>query len=356
MTPNLQRTLARERRVKTISVVAILLIAVVVLFAVKNLLISFVLAFVINYIFSPLVDFLERKGFSRQAAVVVPFAMAGLCLVIAALVIFPLLNEQLALLESRLPKYQSDLISLISGTEHRFRSIFKHYKFDLPTAINAWVADRTTELSEGLPSAIGGSLTVLMLSPFFAFFMLKDGRTISQALLSVVPNHLFELALTLQYQLNEQMGGFIRARLFESAIVGFVVAAGLQIVDFPYAPLLGLFAGLANVIPYVGPIIGAVPALLIAIVSRDAMVASTLGLTLASVSLIFFIAQLIDVVFIIPMVVARIVNLHPVSVIIVITIGAQLMGILGMIISIPIASSLKLIFQTFYQHLIEFRS
>jgi putative permease len=81
-----------------------------------------------------------------------------------------------------------------------------------------------------------------------------------------------------------------------------------------------------------------------------------MGLNLVLISGIYFFAQLVDVVFIIPLVVAKIVNLHPVTVIIVIIIGAQVMGVLGMVISIPVASAGKLIFQTVYSHLVEFKA
>ena len=109
------------------------------------------------------------------------------------------------------------------------------------------------------------------------------------------------------------MGGFIRARFLEAAIVGAVVGIGLQVAGFPYASLLGLFAGLTNLIPYLGPLIGAVPAILIALISEDGLIASTMSLNLIIITAIYFFAQLIDIVFIIPFVVAKIVNLHVIS-------------------------------------------
>jgi putative permease len=92
------------------------------------------------------------------------------------------------------------------------------------------------------------------------------------------------------------------------------------------------------------------------LISNEAMITQSMSLNLILVTSVYFAAQLIDIVFIIPMVVARIVNLHPVTVIIAIIVGAQVMGILGMVISIPVASAIKLIFQAFYDHLMEYRS
>jgi putative permease len=311
-----------------------------------------------NYLLAPVVDFLERRGLSRDRAVIVPFfALAGL-IGFGVYKIVPLLSSQAEQLEARLPTYQTELMNLMTASESRLQHFAKAYNLHFSETLNSWLVAKTEAVSSALPSAISGSFTVMMLAPLFAFFMLKDGRKISRAVLAIVPNAFFEMALTLQYQLDEQMGGFIRARLLEAGLVGFVVWVGLQVTGFPYATLLGLFAGLMNLIPYVGPIAGAVPALAIALISPETVVTPTvsLGLGLTILTAIYVLAQLIDIVFIIPMVVARIVNLHPVAVILVIIVGAQTMGIMGMIISIPVASAIKLIGQTAYAQFMEFRT
>jgi putative permease len=351
MEAKLRASLKRETQFKLLTVLAILIGCGVILFAIDNLLISFILAFVTNYLLSPFVDFLERKRLPRQAAIVIPFLAAGALIAFGIYKVVPRLSQQISRLESQLPQYQSDLMNLVSGTEQRFKVFFKLYNINFSQAINDWIGVKTQLLSAALPSFVSGSLTVLILTPFFAYFMLQDGRRLTRTLMSLVPNSIFEIALDLQHQLNEQMGGFIRARFLEAAIVGVVVWLGLQVIGFPYAALLAVFAGLTNLIPYLGPLIGAIPALLIALVSEDGMIASTMTLNLIIVTSIYFFAQLVDIVFIIPFVVAKIVNLHPVTVVIVIIIGSQIMGILGMMISIPIASAIKLVFQTVNRHL-----
>ncbi len=355
MEAKLQASLRRENQIKLFSVFVILVGCGVILFAVDNLLVSFVMAFVTNYLLAPIVDFFERKKFPRQTAILIPFVSMAILIAFGIYKVLPLITQQLTLLDSQLPKYQVDLMNLISGTEQRFKGFFKLYNINFSLSINDWLLAKTSQLSSALPSIVSGSLTVLILTPFFAYFMLQDGRRLTRALMSIVPNSLFEIALNLQYQLNEQMGGFIRARFLEAAIVGAVVGVGLQVAGFPYASLLGLFAGLTNLIPYLGPLIGAVPAILIALISEDGLIASTMSVNLVVITSIYFFAQLVDIVFIIPFVVAKIVNLHPVTVVIVIIIGSQVMGILGMMISIPIASAMKLVFQTFYRHLTESR-
>jgi putative permease len=355
MDAKLENSLKRENQIKMISVLVILIGSAVILFAVNNLLISFVLAFVTNYLLAPIVDYLERKRLPRQSAIMIPFLATGVLIGFGIYKILPVLTQQLTIFELQLPKYQVDLMNLVNGTEQRFKGFFKLYNINFSQTINDWIGAKTGQMSSALPAIVSGSVTVLILTPFFAYFMLQDGRRLTRVLMSLVPNSIFEIALDLQHQLNEQMGGFIRARFLEAAIVGGVVWLGLQIAGFPYASLLGVFAGLTNLIPYLGPLIGAVPAVLIALISEDGMIASTMSVNLIIITSIYFFAQLVDIVFIIPFVVAKIVNLHPVTVVIVIIIGSQVMGILGMMISIPIASAMKLVFQTFYRHLTEAR-
>lgn len=356
MQAKLKAQLRRERNIKLASVGLTIFVPLVILLTVDHLLVSFVLAFVLNYLLAPIVDILERRGLPRQTAILIPFFAAGLLIAFGVYEILPLVAGQAKTLEVRLPGYQADLMNLLSNTEQRFKGVFKVYEINFSNSINSWMINKTAAWSSAVPSLVSGSLTVLLLTPILAYFMLQDGRQISRRILSMVPNGVFETALNLHHQLNDQMGGFIRARFLEAAIVGFVVWLGLQISGFPYASLLGLFAAITNLIPYIGPLIGAVPALAIALISPDVGLGTSMTWSLVVVSSVYFLAQLIDVIFVIPLVVARIVNLHPVTVIIVIIIGSQMMGILGMVISIPVASAMKLIFRSCYDLLMDYRA
>lgn len=345
----------RERLWRLVSFLTILLLTTAIILAVKGLLASCVLAFVIAYLCAPIVDFLERRGLPRSVATFIPFFTGAIIVTVGFVLIFPLIAEQLQVLAERLPKYQADLASLIISIEAKYRIYLKAGQFNLSQELNDWIAEKTSAVSVALPAFVSQSFTVLMLAPFFAFFMLQDGHNFARSLLGFVPNNMFEITLNLRHQINDQLGSFIRARFLEAAIVGVVVWIGLQIMGFPYATVLALFAAATNLIPYVGPIIGAIPAVLIAMVSPEAFVGTTPAVTLLLLTSIYFIAQLIDVVFVIPMVVAKIVDLHPVTVVVMIIVGAEVAGILGMMISVPVASAAKLTFNALYSHLTNFR-
>ena len=265
-------------------------------------------------------------------------------------ILLPTTAGQLSAFKNELPKFKDGTTKILAISEQKLNSfLFNMYQIDISKSLESTLLIFFRALFDDLPNIISSSLSVIILAPFFAFFMLLDGQATTKKLLALVPNNFFELALNLQHRMNVQLGDFIRARLLEAGIVGLFVGLGLAIIGFPYAVLLAVFAGLANLIPYIGPVIGAVPTVLIALVD------GVTELEFLIVIAVYITAQLIDIFLIIPLVVAKIVNFHPVTVVIVIIIGAQIGGILGMIISIPLASMLKLIISTIYSHLVEFQ-
>jgi len=337
--------------IKSFVLSGILLISVFIVIAVDNILVSIVLAFVINYLLAPVVNAAERGGVSRKAAVAALYFLMATAAVAGVYLLLPAVSLQLLSLKSELPQFVEGTAKMLAATETRINALlFDVYEFDSSRTASRVLSTISGRIFDDLPQFISASLSVLVLAPFFAFFMLLDGQTIAKKTLTLVPNNLFELALNLKHKINGQLGGFIRARLLEAGIVGFVVWLGLAAIGFPYAILLATFAGLTNLIPYIGPIIGAIPAALIGLVTGMS------GWVLLAVVGVYAAAQMIDNFLIIPLVVARIVNLHPASVVIVIIVGAQTAGILGMIISIPVACILKITAVALYEHLVEFNN
>jgi putative permease len=322
-----------------------------VVLTVENMLISFVLAFSATYLLSPFVKHLERMGLSRNLAVLIPFLTLLILMTALIVVTIPLIVQQSQEFRNELPKYIEGISFLITKWEKQFKEFFPYvFKFNFVDNAAHFVENFVTNTIQAAPKLAQQFLTVCLLAPLFCYFLLKDGHNISRGILSLFPNSFFEMALSLSHKINAQLGDFVRARLMEAIIVGIVVWIGLTILGFPYAIFLALFAVVMNLIPYVGPFIGAIPAFIIAIINQEP------SLNVLLMSMVYFIAQLIDIVFVIPLVVARTVNLHPVTVIVVFIIGAHLLGVLGMIIAVPMASVIKLVFFTIYDQLIKFRA
>lgn len=351
-TPNNPKELMlkRQGRIRLAAFLSLILLVGVVILKVDNMLVSCLLASVISYLFAPLVSYFERRGVDRVLATTALFAVTGLVLGILGAVLVPLLGESIQALQQDLPKYAAGISRLISSLEQKLKAV---QDIGIALDVNSQIQDRLLPASErffsALPQIVSRLFTVILLAPFFAFFIIKDGRQLSRNMLALVPNNLFELTYNIYHQINDQMGQFIRARLLESAIVGFVTWVGLLIIGFPFSEVLAIIAAVTNLIPYIGPIIGLVPAVILALVN------SASAFDISMLLLVYFVAQIIDAAFIIPMVVAKIVNLHPVTVIVVIIIGAQLMGVVGMLISIPVASAIKVTVGTIFRYMTDYR-
>ena len=351
MNLKVSQAIIRERRIKAIFFLGALLLIFLTITKVNNMLVSFLLAFVGYYSLAPLVDLMERRGLSRVWATVTPFLVLFAVIGIAAAILTPIVATQSQSLQENLPKYLESSYSTVQKLEVETGDLLKNiYPYDLRGKIEPQLASWGQDIFRNLPDYISQSFTVLLLTPFFAFFMLLDGRDFVRKILHLVPNNVFELTMNLNYQIGSQIGGFIRARLIETVIVGLVIWVGLLIIGFPYALVLAIFAAIVNIIPYLGPFIGFLPALMIA------MGGGGDSTTLVALIIIFGIAQVIDNVILVPFLVAKIVNLHPVTVVLSVLIGAQLMGVLGMIICIPVVSTLKVTSTALYKHFTDFRS
>lgn len=341
------KSILPRETLRVLTLFGLICLAIYLVFYIQNLLISLVLAFVIYYLLSPVINMCERSGVNRSLSIFMIYTLNSLIVVTLFYVFIPLIIDQLSLLEKELPELQTGLLNLVNKVEGRLQRIFHLENPLFQEGLQNWIINQTSEFTTLLPRWVSDSLTTLFLTPFLAFFMLRDGSQLKRQLLDFVPNRFFETSLKLLYDMNEQVGSFIRARMAEALIVGIVTWIGLMLIGFPYATLLALFAALTNLIPYIGPIFGAVPAFIILFVNPDILFES-MSLNILAVSLVYLIAHILDAVIIIPVVVAKIVNLHPVTVILVIIMGAQLLGVLGMIISIPMASLIKLLLSTFY--------
>jgi putative permease len=351
MTSVAQKAVLRERRVKMVFLCMSLIGIFALLVSVNNLAFSFILALVVYNLTSPIVDFFERRGFSRLISTSIPFVALSLFVIVMGFIFSKDFFDQIESLQKNYKQYILAADNLISQIEVALRHMIHFIELGgVRPAAEKWLTDKSVEFFASLPDIISRSLTISIMTPFLAFFMLLDGRSFMKRFMSLVPNNMFELALNLNHQVGSQIGGFIRARLIESLIVGFVVWMGLFFIGIPYSFVLGMFAGLINVVPYIGPVVGLIPVLLVGLGS------GMHGAELLPILVVFGVAQVIDNVILVPFLVARLVNLHPITVVLAFLIGAQTLGVIGMIVCIPVVSTLKVTLTALYLHFVDFRS
>lgn len=333
----------------------ILTIVVGIVFTVKSLFIPLLIALFIAMILRPLVTFFESKGFSQTNIITSIFLSFFTITIISFIILIPLLSEQITSFSTKLPEIiavlQDKVIALQNSMDNKLPFL------DL-SALAQSSKDSFTQNLDGAGGMLGSYisnfmnlLTFSLLVPFFAFFILKDMHLIKKTLLSYIPNKYFEIVALLFYKIGNSIQLYIRGQLIDASFVGIATGIGLTIVGFPYALLVGLIAGIGNFVPYFGPILGAIPAILIILVTPEWATGSGIGLVIG----VFLFVQVIETIFVYPAAVGNSVNLHPLIVVLALLIGGELAGILGMIVIIPTVAILKVTFELLHKYMREYR-
>lgn len=241
--------------------------------------------------------------------------------------------------------------------ENYLRKKYQELKFEVKTRFNYEIdtnpVDKLVEFAQENTKSIFVYLPFLVTSllewgfiiPLFLFFLMKDGRKLKIQFLKIVPNSIVEQTYYLFNQFNTKFGDYIFAKFIEATIVGIIITTGLFALDYPFAFLLGLVAAITNILPYIGPFLGFIPALVVGLVDQNP------NTTLGAMVILYMVANIIDLALVFPILVSKIVNLHPIIVVVSVILGSQLAGIVGMIISIPMAAFFKLLLVEIYREL-----
>jgi len=191
----------------------------------------------------------------------------------------------------------------------------------------------------GIFAGIGNILVNSFIGLFISFYLLKDYEFFKKLYLNsvslIMKESKFKSLNKTIFEINYIISRFIRGQLLDGLIVGLISSIGLSIIGLDFAILIGFTAGIANIIPYVGPLIGCIPAIIIGLLSPNPIIALWAVIVLLAV-------QQLDGAVISPKVVGDSMGLHPIFIIMAITIGGSIAGIIGMLLSVPIAGIIKL--------------
>jgi putative permease len=307
--------------------------------ATAGLFLPLLLALILTFLLEPLVGFIERIEINRSVAILIVYLLLAGTLFLLLRFLIPYWQQTWDSLRVDLPRYSGLLVAVAKDLQANLQDSFPFVgNYDLSLLTRKKVEQFFTRAIAQTPRQALRLGSLLLLVPLFTFFFLRDGQRIIRAFVGLAPNRYFEMVHDLSYLVTKQLSQFIRGRILEAAIVGLVVIAGLSLTDIRYVLFLGVFAGVTNLIPYVGPLIGMVPGILIALIDLG------MGPQFWWIVIVYFlIAQVIvDNCLLIPFLISRVSNLHPLWVITAIIMGGKLYGVVGMIIGVPIASIVKI--------------
>lgn len=321
------------------------------------LLAPFFLALVLAYIQHPLVSWMERKGISRNWGTTL-LALPGIIgIVLIAAVGIPALGSQIAEFIQNLPS----VIRSLTGWAERMQgellrrdipyvdeqALIGRLRSIQPNEVVAYLQERQAVLAQrawqgvlGLGRGVGSVMSILgyvFLTPLLTFYLLRDWTRIESGLSELIPTGQRTRVLEFFREYDRLLAGYLRGNFLESAIVGALTTIALWIVGIPYAFLLGVIAGVFNLIPYIGLIISVVPAVIVALFTGNILV------SLGKVAVVYAVVQALDGSFIGPKVVGDAVGLHPVWVILALSIAGAFFGFVGFLIAVPLAVLVKLL-------------
>ncbi|NLG18679.1 MAG: AI-2E family transporter [Fibrobacter sp.] len=331
--------------------VLLLFIAVAVIYSVKVLAIPLAVSILLAFLFQPLVNLIEARGINRLLVITLIFAVTGGLVAVAAFFVVPGLVSEGRNLAKNLPQYdnflQKSLGSLRDVVAAKFPAVTVPDFYQL---IKDKLAGSTGAILKSIPAIAGNLLyivSLLTLIPVFTFFFLADGYLIKKAMLRLTPNRYFEMFVLLFSRIADSVQCFIRGQLIDALAVGILTSIGLSLIGLPYSIVIGIIAGLGNLIPYLGPVIGFVPAFFVLIVSPEGL--SVIGFV--KIAVVFVIVQFLEGTFVYPIAVGKSVNLHPLVVIVGVATGGQLAGVIGMILVIPVISIVKVTVEVVFFYL-----
>jgi predicted PurR-regulated permease PerM len=324
---------------------AAVLIALAVLYLVRDALGAFVLGALLAFLINPAVDWLEDRRIPRAAAIVVVFA--GLLVAVAALgsMFIPLLTTEIGQLQQQAPALVSQAQERIVRLQGQPIEIFG-FKVDLAAPVSTFdkqagsvlLGQFGNALSIGLAAVNAVLQTLLML--IVAFLVSLDAHNIREFTRRLVPSDYREDFDIIWPKVKAMLRGYLRGQLILGTIIGVGVAVALWIEGVPFAFALGVLAGVTSLVPFIGPWIGAIPIELVAL-SVTPLKAILVGAT-------YLLITNVVLQFLYPKIIGSAVRLPALLVIVAFIAGFSFAGILGMFIAIPVAATIAILFEHIY--------
>jgi len=296
-----------------------------------------VVALLLAMIFNPIVDLLEKRGINRTLAVLFVFILCGGSIFLLMSFLLPKIVHQMNSLASAItPENLKAMNDQFERTMTSFLPFFKSLNFTerftefLQKLVSGWVTDISS-----IVYSLVSIIAILIIVPFITFFLLKDSKRIIRGVINIMPNKYFEVSYWVIRKISIQLGRFVRGWILDAFILGLMAGIGLFLLGIENAASIGFIAGAGHLIPYFGPIIGGIPAIIISIIQFGNFS------MLPSIVLMFVIIYTIDNGYIQPNVFAKSTDMHPLVIILLILIGSTLLGIFGMLLAVPAATVIK---------------
>ncbi|WP_026826513.1 AI-2E family transporter [Exiguobacterium marinum] len=302
------------------------------------------------YFLVGIVDFLEKR-LKGKRPLAVAITLIGLVLIFT--IVFsslgPVLGEQITSLVNAMPSIAKELQQQAFAVrdtlmQNEFLSRFMAQNDEvfrnLTTNITSYLGDLFGNIASSFGQVVGfvtSAVITIVVIPFMLLYMLLDGKRLPDAIVKLLPSNYEKETRHILHDMHETVRNYVNAQLLVAFFVGITSFIGLLIIDVDYAILLALFMMVTNIIPYVGPFLGAVPAVIVAFIQDPIKV--------LWVIVVIIIVQQIESNVISPLIQGKSLKVHPLTIIIVLLVAGNLAGIIGMLIAVPFYAVAKTVVQ-----------
>ncbi|WP_184663636.1 AI-2E family transporter [Texcoconibacillus texcoconensis] len=302
-----------------------------------KIILPFAVAGLITYLLHPLIEWAYRHRVGRGYAILLIYLAVIGTIVLAVIKGTPHLIAEGKEMIEQLPEMANSYRSFVQSYDHQAETLpepIEQQADHLLEQGEQYAANLVTRMVASLKALVDYTFALIVV-PFIVFYLLKDYDIIEKVAWYLTPKRFRKHMKQLAYDIDKSLGGYIRGQIIVGVVVFVFSFIGFLIIDMPYALMFALFIGATNIIPYFGPIIGAAPVLLVA-------TAESLQLALFAL-LVIVIVQMLEGNVLAPLIVGKSLHMHPVLIIFALVIGAELAGVIGLILSVPLLAVLKVI-------------
>lgn len=327
-------------RLRTIFIILVGILVLWVLYIEREIITPFVLAAIFAYLLSPLVDFLSNTfKIPRVICIILIFVFLISALVSGGYAIGKRAVEE----SSQLDKFVNDLVITA-----------RHEANNLPDWVRPTIMDTLSSLDKSklfvvtpslisiFPQALSRIISFITFL-FSAFFFLKEGRNIVDTLLNQIPNpYKIEIEILLN-KINAVLSGYLRGQILMVLLMSTVFYIILSAFNVKFALVIAIFSGIAEIVPFIGPIVATTVAGLTSYTTTATAFGFNPFQTALGVVIAYIVARQIQDYFVIPYVFGKITKLHPLIILFAVLAGGHTFGLLGLIIAVPLAAVIKIL-------------
>lgn len=309
----------------TLIIVALLWLAA----ELSGILIIIFISYIIMAALSPFSDFLREKRIPKIVSVLIPYLITIAILVLLILPLVPFLASQIQLFFSNFPKY-IDQVAKIFNLHIDVSNIGNVFESDINS-----IGKNALNVTGKIFSGVFSLLTVLVIS----FYLMLERGSLKDQFITLLPKKHQAKGREGLDQIEKKLGLWLRGQLILSFSIGLTAWIGLMLLGLPFALPLGLMAGMLEIVPTIGPIISAVPAIIVAL---------TISPQLAVIVTVFYIViQMLENNILVPKIMEKAVGLNPIIIILGVLIGSKFLGILGALLAVPFIAMVLIIVRSF---------